>query len=100
MSPTPPDLRHAFTIVAADVAAAEVLQRRGDATLEYVPITGGQVTGTLTGTAVPGGGDWCLVRSDGVLRVEARYLIRTDDVELVDVDNLGSLRHLAGDTGD
>lgn len=99
MSPTPPDLRHVFTIVA-EVAAPEALEHRGDATLEYIPITGGRVTGTLNGTVVPGGGDWCLVRADDVYRVEARYLIRTDEGELVDVHNVGYLRHVAGDTGD
>lgn len=96
---TPPDLRHVFTIVA-EVAPPEALEHRGDATLEYIPITGGQVTGTLTGTVVPGGGDWCLVRSDGVFRVEARYLIRTDAGDLVDVHNVGYLRHVEGETGD
>jgi hypothetical protein len=99
MSLTPPDMRHAFTIVA-EVTAPEVLERHGDASLEYIPITGGHVTGTLTGAVVPGGGDWCLVRSDGVFRVEARYLIRTDAGELVDVHNVGYLRHVAGETGD
>jgi hypothetical protein len=36
---TPPELCHVFTIVA-EVAAAEVLEHRGDATLEFIPITG------------------------------------------------------------
>jgi Protein of unknown function (DUF3237) len=99
MRPTPPGLHHVFTIVA-EVAAPEVLEKHGDASLEYIPITGGNVTGTVNGTIVPGGGDWCLVRSDGVFRVEARYLIRTDAGELVDVYNVGYLRHVAGDTGD
>ena len=95
MSP-PPDLRHVFTIVA-EVAPAEAIEHHGDATLEYIPITGGHVTGALTGTVVPGGGDWCLVRSDGAFRAEARYLIRTDAGELADVHNAGYRRH---DTGD
>lgn len=99
MSLTPPVLRHVFTIVA-EVAEPEVLERRGEDTLEFIPITGGRVTGTLIGTVVPGGGDWCLVRSDDVYRVEARYLIRTDAGELVDVHNVGYMRHVTGDTGD
>jgi len=99
MSPTPPLLRYAFTI-CAQVAAPVVLERHGDQTLEFIPITGGHVTGSLAGTVVPGGGDWCLVRSDGVFRVEARYLIRTDTGDVVDVHNVGYLRHVAGETGD
>ena len=99
MSPTPPELRHVFTIVA-EVAPPEPLEERGGATLEFIPITGGRVTGELTGTVLPGGGDWCLTRPDDVFRVEARYLIRTDAGELVDVHNVGYLRHVEGGTGD
>ena len=99
MTTTPPQLRHVFTIVA-EVAAPEALEHRGDATLEFIPITGGRVSGELSGTVLPGGGDWCLVRADGVFCVEARYLVRTDAGELVDVHNVGYLRHLPGETGD
>ena len=99
MRPTPPDLRHAFTIVA-EVAEPEVLEHRGEGTLEFIPITGGCVTGDITAAVLPGGGDWCLTRADGVFRVEACYLLRTDAGELVDVHNVGYLRHLPGETGD
>jgi Protein of unknown function (DUF3237) len=36
-----------------------------------------------------GGGDWQLVRADGVLEVNARYTIRTDDGALISVLNRG-----------
>jgi hypothetical protein len=56
----------------------------------YVPIIGGTVHGPLlNGTVVPGGGDSQFVRTDGVLELEARYSIRTDEGLLAMVINSG-----------
>ena len=33
---------------------------------------------------VPGGGDWVLMRPDGVARLDIRFALRTDDGELID----------------
>lgn len=79
-----------FTITAL-IAPPEPLVDRGDR-LDFIPITGGEVRGDLTGAVVPGGGDWCCTRSDGVVAVEARYLVRTASGGLVDVHNTGVLR--------
>ena len=58
-----------------------------------VPILGGTVTGeTLSGTILPGGADEQRVRADGLIRLHARYVIRTDAGDLVRVDSQG-LRH-------
>ncbi|PWJ54907.1 Protein of unknown function [Quadrisphaera granulorum] len=89
-------LSHRFTITAL-IAAPEPLVDRGDR-LDFIPITGGTVSGDLTGEVVPGGGDWCCTRSDGVVAVEARYLVRTASGALVDVHNTGVLR--PSDVGD
>lgn len=83
-------LRPRFTITA-DIAPPEPLVDRGDR-LDLIAITGGSVTGDLTGAVVPGGADWCVTRSDGVVAVEARYLVRTSTGSLVDVHNTGVLR--------
>lgn len=96
--PVPPELRFAFRIVA-EVGTHLPLQQRDGERLEFIPITGGPVTGDVTGEIVPGGGDWCLTRADDAYQVEARYLIRTDQGEIVDVVNVGVLRHLDGGTG-
>jgi hypothetical protein len=54
-----------------------------------VPITGGDFFGPqISGTVVPGGADWQVLRSDGVAELEARYTLRTDDGALIDVRNL------------
>lgn len=86
-----PALRFRFRITAV-VDPGIAIERQGDGTLEFIPITGGPVTGDLEGEVVPGGGDRCLARDDGTFDVEARYLIRTADGDIVDVVNVGVVR--------
>jgi hypothetical protein len=44
-----------------------------------INILGGRVEGPrLTGTILPGGADWQLIRADGAAHIEARYTIRSD----------------------
>ncbi|HTE40117.1 MAG TPA: DUF3237 domain-containing protein [Steroidobacteraceae bacterium] len=58
-----------------------------------IPITGGTVSGPLLkGKVVSGGADWQFVRPDGVLEVQAKYTLQTDDGVLILVDNRG-IRH-------
>jgi hypothetical protein len=58
-----------------------------------VPISGGTFAGPqLRGTVVPGGADWQYLRRDGVMIVEAQYLLRTDDGVIIQVSNHG-IRH-------
>jgi hypothetical protein len=59
-----------------------------------VPITGGDFDGpSLRGSVLPGGsGDWLLLRADGVLELDFRATLRTDDGALIWMRSLG-LRH-------
>ena len=58
-----------------------------------VPVTGGDFEGPrLRGTIVPGGGDWLLLRSDGVLELDLRVTLETDDHALIYMTFQG-LRH-------
>jgi hypothetical protein len=58
-----------------------------------VPLLGGRVDGPgLQGEIVPGGSDWQWRRADGVLEIDARYIVRTPDGALVEVRSQG-LRH-------
>jgi len=95
MNPAP-SLRPAFTVVAR-VDPAIPLENRGTDVLTFIPITGGPVTGDIEGEIIPGGGDWCLQRADGSYDVEARYLIRTSDGQVIDVVNVGVVRPPEGD---
>ena len=71
-------------------------QELGDAPLgrrRIIPITGGRFHGArLSGRVLSGGGDWQIVRADGVAQLEAHYTLETDDGALVYVRNVG-LRH-------
>ena len=59
----------------------------------YVPLGGGTVQGPeLNGRLIEGGVDWQLLRADGVLEIEAHYVLRLDDGALVEVGSSG-LRH-------
>jgi len=58
-----------------------------------VPITSGHFEGPrLAGRVLPGGGDWTLLRSDGVLELDLRVTLETDDGALVHMASSG-LRH-------
>jgi len=57
------------------------------------PITGGSFAGTrLRGQVLPGGGDWTLLRPDGVLELDLRITLATDDGALILMTSFG-LRH-------
>ncbi len=58
-----------------------------------VPVTGGDFEGPrLRGEVLPGGGDWLLLRSDGVLELDLRITLETDDHALIYMTFQG-LRH-------
>ncbi len=59
----------------------------------FVSITGGTVKGPkLNGRILPGGADWQFVRSDGVVDIQARYMIESDRGARIVVNSAG-LRH-------
>ncbi len=58
-----------------------------------VPVTGGDFEGPrLRGKVLPGGGDWLLLRPDGVLELDLRITLETDDHALIYMTFQG-LRH-------
>ena len=59
----------------------------------FVPVTGGDFEGPrLRGKVLPGGGDWLLLRPDGVLELDLRVTLETDDHALIYLTFQG-LRH-------
>ena len=57
------------------------------------PITSGHFDGPrLSGKVLPGGGDWTLLRGDGVLELDLRVTLETDDGALIHMTSFG-LRH-------
>jgi hypothetical protein len=50
----------------------------------FVPVSGGDFEGPrLRGRILPGGGDWLLLRSDGVLELDLRITLETDYQALI-----------------
>jgi hypothetical protein len=55
-----------------------------------IAITGGSFAGErLRGKVLAGGGDWQVIRADGVAYLDTRYTLQTDDGALIYVRNLG-----------
>ena len=62
-------------------------------TRRTAPLGGGTFEGPrLRGTILPGSADWQLLRSDGVLEMDLRFTLRTDDGALISMTSFG-LRH-------
>jgi len=74
-------------------AAPQKLGAVPHGTRSFVPVTGGDFDGPrLRGKVLPGGGDWLLLRSDGVLELDLRITLETDDHALIAMTFQG-LRH-------
>ncbi|MDP3195266.1 DUF3237 domain-containing protein [Tabrizicola sp.] len=82
-----------FAEFRVEVGPPLTLGNDGFGEARIVPILGGTVWGdTLSGAILPGGSDEQRVRADGLTRIHARYVIRTQKGDLVRVDSQG-LRH-------
>ena len=89
MSPSPLKLEHAFDLFVEVAAPIEV----GETALgsrRVISITGCRATGPkLKGSILNAGADFQLIHTDGLTKLEARYVIETDDGARVYVDNVG-----------
>jgi hypothetical protein len=62
-------------------------------TRRFYPVTGGSFEGPrLRGEVLPDGGDWLLLRPDGVLEQDVRITLKTDDGAFIYVRYAG-MRH-------
>ncbi|MGH8143459.1 MAG: DUF3237 domain-containing protein [Steroidobacteraceae bacterium] len=77
----------------AQVDAPLIVGESSHGLRRIVPITGGSFEGPrIRGRILPGGADWQFVRPDGVLELEARYTLETDDGALIMVISRGIRR--------
>src|SRR6266542_2772682 len=75
-------LEHLFT-ARFEVSPARALGTTPYGERRIVRITGGTFEGPkLRGVVLPEGGDWLLLRHDGVLQLDVRATLQTDDDEL------------------
>jgi len=76
--------------IAADVGELRTLGGGPLGERRVVAITGGTFEGAqLRGRIEPGGADWQIVRADGVLDIDARYVMRTEQGALIQVVSQG-----------
>lgn len=81
-----PELEFAF-VTHVDVAPIIDFGSTDRGHRRMVPIVGGTFEGPrLNGKVLPGA-DWQIVRPDGVLELEARYALETDDGALISMVN-------------
>ena len=74
----------------ATLAPAKILGETPMGRRQSIPITGGTVSGPgISGQILPGGADYQLVRPDGVVMIDADYMIETDDHVTIHVRNVG-----------
>jgi len=76
-----------------DVPALQRIGAVPHGTRATAPIPGGRFEGPrLRGRVLPGGADWTLLRTDGVLELDLRLTLETDDGALIQLASFG-LRH-------
>ena len=81
-------------ILRVTVAPPQTIGAVPHGTRRTAPLMGGEFEGPrLRGSVLPGGsGDWLLLRADGVLELDLRATLRTDDGALISMRSFG-LRH-------
>src|SRR2546427_3949366 len=86
------DFRLLMTLQVA-VAGAQKIGAVPHGTRLTAAIASGHFEGPrLRGKVLPGGGDWTLLRGDGVLELDLRLTLETDDGALIHMASFG-LRH-------
>src|ERR1700733_2861747 len=75
------------------IAPAIEIGSSGACVRRVIPITGGTFCGPrLSGLVLPGGADWQSVEGNGLIIVDARYVIETADGVRIEIRNQG-IRH-------
>lgn len=86
----PPVLTH-FIRSSIDLGEPMDAGLTPDGFRRIVPILGGTFSGSgLSGTILPFGGDSQLIKPGGLMELDARYLLKTDQGALIYVSNIGN----------
>jgi len=93
MTPAPPTYDFVCEVRMEFKERVRFLPGTPKGTRNWVPPASGTVSGPrLNGRIVPySGGDWALGRNDGVLELEAHYMIEADDGTPIYIHNTGYL---------
>jgi hypothetical protein len=82
------ETKYVFTITA-EIGEVISAGETGHGVRRMIPITGGDVTGTITGKVLPGGADVQIIRPNQLIDLEARYAFATDDGAVIFIENNG-----------
>lgn len=91
LSPTMPmgvDVEHLFDM-HIELAPAQVVPSPAGTRMIFVVERGVVAGPRLTGKVLPGGGDWVLMGTDRIGRIDVRATIETDDGALIFITNSG-----------
>ena len=91
LSPTLPrdiEVEHLLDM-HVDLAPAQVITTPAGTRMVFIAEGGALEGERIRGEVLPGGGDWLLLGSDQVGRIDVRATLRTDDGELVSMTNTG-----------
>lgn len=79
--------------LTGQVAPAREIGATPRGTRRFFAVTGGSFEGPrLRGEVLPEGGDWLLVRPDGIVELDVRATLRTDDGALIYIQHRGIRR--------
>jgi hypothetical protein len=86
--------RHLTTLtLTVDYAGMLNIGRSGIGRRRVAPVAGGHFDGErFSGRVLPGGADWVINRDDGVMVVDVRLTLQTDDSALIYLTYQGALR--------
>lgn len=88
--PFAPQFEHAFSIAITLSKPYWLRPTTMGATRAAVYAADGNVEGLINGRVIPmSGGDWPLLRPDGVIDFDARYMLELDDGTIVYMQNRG-----------
>ena len=78
-----PRLEHLYDM-HVDLEAPQSIAGAPAGTRQIFIVKTGRVEGPkISGEVLPGGGDWALVRTDGVIQLDVRATIKTDDGAMI-----------------
>lgn len=85
--------RHLITMtLTVDFAGMVSIGATPTGLRRIAPVTGGSFTGErLSGIVLPGGNDWLINRPDGVMVIDVRLTLQTDDGALIYLSYQGRL---------
>ena len=78
-----------FLILEVKVGTASELGHIGAGARRFIPIIGGNVSGSILGEIIPGGADWQTVHDGGNLQIEAHYAFRAATGAYIEVLSSG-----------